>query len=279
MDMILPSTGVRVFAYDAGRPVRSDSLPTIVMIHGAGQEHSIWAQQSRWLAWRGYPILAVDLPAHGRSAALPTGLIDSVPAFADWLISLLQTLQIQQCVLIGNSMGSLIALETAARLADADAQSQVTVRAVALLGTAAPMKVSAMLLDGSKANDPKVHEWITIWSHAPQTPYRASPIPGLSLYDTALALLDRTAPGVLHHDFVACNAYTQGATQAAKVAAPTLVLSGQKDMMTPPKAAMPLAQALPQGTMVTLPNVGHSMMAEAPRAVQLQLAHLLQKIV
>src|ERR1700748_833511 len=43
-------------------------LPTVVFLHGAGMDHTAWAQHDRWFAHHGYNVLAPDLPGHGRSA-------------------------------------------------------------------------------------------------------------------------------------------------------------------------------------------------------------------
>ncbi|WP_163478991.1 alpha/beta fold hydrolase, partial [Klebsiella pneumoniae] len=63
-------------------------------------------------AHHGYGVLAVDLPGHGRSAGLP---LTRVEAIAAWLHRLLDVAGAQQATLVGHSMGSLIALEAAAR--------------------------------------------------------------------------------------------------------------------------------------------------------------------
>ena len=77
--------GSDVYAYTGSRPFDA-ALPTIVFVHGAANDHSVWALQSRYFAHHGRNVLAVDLPGHGRSGgdALP-----SVEAIADWLPALL----------------------------------------------------------------------------------------------------------------------------------------------------------------------------------------------
>jgi pimeloyl-ACP methyl ester carboxylesterase len=69
--------GVGAFATDGGR-AHEPGQPTVVLIHGAGLDHSVWALQSRWFAYHGRNVLAVDLPGHGRSAGTPLASI------ADW---------------------------------------------------------------------------------------------------------------------------------------------------------------------------------------------------
>src|SRR4029453_9963647 len=109
--MQLSVNGSDVLGAPGGKPF-DPSLPAVVMIHGAGFDHSTWALHSRWFAHHGYSVLAPDLPCHGRSAgkALPT-----IADMADWTAALLDAAKAPKAKLVGHSMGSLIALETAAR--------------------------------------------------------------------------------------------------------------------------------------------------------------------
>src|ERR1044072_9073943 len=97
-----------------GRPF-DPSLPAVVMLHGAGFDHSTWALHSRWVAHHGYSGLAPDPPADGGSSgkALPT-----ISDMADWTAALLDAAGAPKARLVGHSMGSLIALETSARHPD-----------------------------------------------------------------------------------------------------------------------------------------------------------------
>ena len=77
--------------------------------------------------------------------------------------------------------------------------------------------------------------------------------------------MERAAKGVLHTDLVATNAYDGGAAAAA-VACPTLVVIGEKDLMTPAKAGRALAAAISGAVNVTFPGLGHIMLEEDPDA-------------
>ncbi len=68
--MQLSVNGNDVFVATGGKPF-DPSLPAVVMIHGAGFDHSTWALHSRWFAHHGYSVLAPDLPGHGRSGGKP----------------------------------------------------------------------------------------------------------------------------------------------------------------------------------------------------------------
>ena len=87
------------------------------------------------------------------------------------------------------------------------------------------------------------------------------------LTGNAMRLMERTKPGVLHADLVACDRYARGHCSAAQVRCPTLVILGARDIMAPPKNAQALIAALPDARVVTLPDCGHALMAEQPDAV------------
>src|SRR5882762_2859825 len=105
------------------------SQPTIVLLHGAGFDHTTWALHSRWFAHHGYGVLAPDLPAHGRSIGPP---LSTITEMADWTAALLDAAGVAKAWLVGHSMGSLVALETAAR-------HPARISALSLIGTAAAM--------------------------------------------------------------------------------------------------------------------------------------------
>src|SRR5216683_3323404 len=65
--MQLSVNGSDTFVATGGRDFDA-ALPTIVLLHGAGFDHSSWALHSRWFAHHGHNVLAPDLPGHGRSS-------------------------------------------------------------------------------------------------------------------------------------------------------------------------------------------------------------------
>ena len=101
--MLLTAQGVDAYCYTGGKPFDA-ALPTVVFIHGAQNDHSVWALQTRYFAHHGYSVLAVDLPGHGRSkGAAKTG----VPELADWLLQGLDAAGIQAS--ITQRFGALLA--------------------------------------------------------------------------------------------------------------------------------------------------------------------------
>jgi pimeloyl-ACP methyl ester carboxylesterase len=217
----------------------------------------VWILQSRYFAHHGRSVLAVDLPGHGRSAG---PALESVEALADWVVQLLDAAGVHEAALVGHSMGSLVALECAARHA-------LRVSRIALVGTAVPMRVSDELLTATRDDEPLAQDMVNIWSHSAYAHYPSNPGPGFWVMGENLRLMERQAPGVMHVDFAACNAYGNGLAAAAKVACPALLLLGRRDVMTPPRAARELARNLKEAKVVEIAGSGHALMAEKPDEV------------
>ncbi len=244
------------YAYTGGKPF-DPALPTVVFIHGAEHDHSVWALQSRYLAHHGRGVLAVDLPGHGRSEGPP---LESVEAIADWVIALLDAAGVQRATLIGHSMGSLVSIECAARHPERIAK-------IVLVGTAVPMKVSEELLNATRDDEPLAQDMVNIWSHAAYAQYPSNPGPGFWVMGGNLRVMQRQKPGVMHVDFKACNDYVNGITAAGKVAAPAMLIVGKRDVMTPPRATKEIAAALADKRIVEIAGTGHALMAEKPDEV------------
>lgn len=253
--MNLRVDGRGAFAYTAAHEI-DPARRSVVFVHGAGLDHSWWGLQSRYFGYHGFNVLAVDLPAHGRSEG---PALTSIGAMADWVRKFLDEKKIKSAALVGHSMGSLVALEFAARHPE-------RAERIALIGTAYPMKVGEAFLDAARRNDQSAYDMETIWGHAAQVPLAGNPNPGMWMYGDTLARLARLAPGVLYTDLAACNAYSGGLEAAAKVKCPALFVLGRRDVMTPPKAAAELAKAIAGSRTVQIGASGHSLMAEAPDA-------------
>jgi pimeloyl-ACP methyl ester carboxylesterase len=246
----------KTYAYTANRAFDA-SKPTVVFIHGAANDHSVWSLQSRYYAYHGWNALACDLPGHGKSAGSPC---PSIGAAADWVMRLLDAAGAATAALVGHSMGSLIALETAAR-------HPARVTRLALIGSVVPMPVSEPLLNASKANDHVAYDMITAFAHSATAQMGGNRLPGMWMMGSAMRLLERSAPGALYADFSACNSYETGLEAAQKVKCPALMILGKRDLMAPMKIAQDLISKLPGVRVVALEGTGHSLMAEKPDEV------------
>jgi pimeloyl-ACP methyl ester carboxylesterase len=248
--------GKEIFAGTGGRDF-DPSLPAVVFLHGAGMDHSVWALLARSFAHHGFSVLAPDLPGHGRSAGAP---LASVAALADWTAALIDAAGVRATKLVGHSMGSLAALETAARHPE-------KVSGLALIATAAPMRVSDDLLDAAKKNDHAAIDMIALWGEGYRATLGGSQAPGLWMLGGAERLLEAAHPGVLFADLAACNDYRDALAAAAKVAVPSTVILGSRDLMTPIKGGKAVAAAIAGCRLTVLDGAGHMLMSERPDEV------------
>src|SRR5581483_7350644 len=96
LTMELKVANQTVYAYTGGKNFDAKP-PTVVFIHGGEQDHSIWVLQSRYLAHHGFGVLALDLPAHGRSRGAP---LERIEDMADWVVGVLAAAGVTAAALI-----------------------------------------------------------------------------------------------------------------------------------------------------------------------------------
>ena len=257
--MILNVEGDDAYCYTGGKPF-DPALPTVVFIHGAQNDHSVWILQTRYFAHHGFNVLALDLPGHGRSKGAAK---TTVEAMAVWLLALLDGVQVQAAMLVGHSMGSLVALEAAF-------QAPARVSKLAMLGTTYPMRVSETLLETAKNDEESAIDMVNIWSHSMRAQNPACALAGVSAMGSARRLMQRMSAlnpqQLFYTDFSACNAYANGEAAAHAVACPALFIFGSKDMMTPARSTRLLTTAIGHAKVVHV-DAGHSLMTEQPGAV------------
>lgn len=247
--------GRQAFVHTGGVEV-DPGLPAVVLVHGAGMDHTAWHHQTRALAHRGLAALAPDLPGHGRS---PGPAPTSIDEMAGWVVDLLDAMGIERAALAGHSMGSLVALEAAASAPD-------RVERLVLVGSSGEMGVHPDLLAAAEQDLPLAARLIAGWSFGGRGRMGGHPLPGTWLRGSGIRLVEASPPGTLAAGLRACAAYP-GLERAGAVAAPSLVIAGSADRMTPPDAAGRLARALPAGRLEIIEGAGHLTMAERPERV------------
>lgn len=230
---------------------------SVVFVHGAGFDHSVWTLFARHFARLGWNAIAVDLPGHGRSAGEP---ITSIEAMADWLERVLETLQLDSVALVGHSMGSLIALATAASLGNKASH-------LVLIGSIAPMPVSDPILDATANKPSSAHTMLTSFSFSKQNLLGGNPNPGMWMISDSMRRYETEISTALDSDMRACNAYTDGLSSAERISCPALMIHGHADRLTPIRATKPLMHAIPDANLATIMGCGHSLMVEAPNEV------------
>ncbi len=249
--MDIDLNGSKVFAHTGGQNF-DPSLPVMILIHGAGNNHTFWGMQTRYFAHHGYSVLALDLPGHGQSNGQP---LQNISEIASWLWKVIECLRASQVNLVGHSMGSLIALEAAAMHPE-------KVESLILVGVAERVAVHKDLLRAALDDDPSAYDMITDWGFGKWSHLGGHQVPGLWMQGGSRALLASGSPGVLGCDLVACNEYTQTIEAAKNITCPSLMLIGSKDRMTPPAMAENLIKNLVNVEIQTIESTGHMIIVE-----------------
>lgn len=222
----------------------------LVFVHGAGLSSSGWKFQTEFFT----DSTAVDLPGHGDSTAAS---FDNIADYASWLEPNIRATGPEPVTLVGHSMGSLIALETAARNPDMVAK-------LVLIGTSAEMPVDTELLEAARNRDTTAAAMVIKWSLPRHSGYGR---PKDWVIQMSSDFMHAAESGVMANDLTACANYRDAVAMAEKVRCPTLLILGEKDVMTKPTGAQPLAAALGDARIVVIEKAGHMLPLETADAV------------
>ncbi len=231
----------------------------LVLIHGAGGDHLSWPSQIRRLS--GYRVYTPDLPGHGKSRG--HGL-QRIPAYGERINNWLNELEFPDIFLGGHSMGGAIALWTAIHHPE-------RVKGLILIGSGASLPVNLSLIEelASPQGFPTAVDNICRWSFSPKTESR--------LIDEVRKQMLKNRPTVLGGDFRACDAYDLS-EQLYRVKAPTLILVGEEDKMTPMRFAEGLREGIRDAELQVIPGAGHMAPLEQPNKTADLIREFLEKV-
>jgi 3-oxoadipate enol-lactonase len=87
------------------------------------------------------------------------------------------------------------------------------------------------------------------------------------LAERATRMMTRQKPETVAADLEALRDRPDSTSFLASIAVPTLLVVGEKDVLTPPSESQAMAAAIPGARLVTIPGAGHLAPMERPRAV------------
>ncbi|MBV6395882.1 MAG: 2-hydroxy-6-oxo-6-phenylhexa-2,4-dienoate hydrolase [Anaerolineales bacterium] len=235
------------------------SRPPVVFIHGAGGTHLHWSPQTRRIP--NYRVYALDLPAHGKSAGLGS---QHIGEYARAVINFLDALKLNAAVMIGHSMGGGIALSLAL-----DFPKRVL--GLGLIGTGARLRVDPRMLESTSRAEtfPAAVQLIN------DLEFGVSVSPRLK--ELARQRMSEMRPAVLHGDFLACDEFDV-TNRLNEISAPTLILCGAQDQLTPPKYSEQLHTQIQNSRLAIVPQAGHMVMLEQPELFTQSAAEFLDTI-
>lgn len=218
---------------------------TIVALHGAGMTGAVFGGMVPHLL--DFSFRALTFPGHDARAG--GALIADIAGMGAWVREKIQDEAQGSVILMGHSMGALVALAAAAAPA---------VYALVLMGGAAKMPVNAALLATARNTPSEAMGMVAKWGIDAAHPQAGAVRTVLS------SIMAQTEPAAIANDLAACDSFQDGGALALGLACPALVLAGMHDKMVPPASASALAEMIPQGDYRVLKDCGHMIMLERP---------------
>jgi len=232
----------------AERGERRADRPSLVFIHGAGAGSGIWSMTLARVA-RSAHAIAIDLPGHGPSAGGDLATL-SMERYRDAVGELCGALCLGPSVLVGHSMGALVALEAALAWPD-------KVRALVLVAAAPKMPVDPELLALLRDDPDRATLWLADRSLSPRVK------PAIRRGFLAAGVCRASAsPEVARADFEIVLGADLTDDRLATITCPIVWLDGADDAMVPRGC-----RDGRRGSVVTVPDAGHLLPIEAPAAI------------
>jgi pimeloyl-ACP methyl ester carboxylesterase len=260
--------GVRLRWFEGG------SGPTVMLIHGYGGAGSNWTLVAPRLLARSR-VIVPDLPGHGGSSPLP-GPPERVDPYAERLAALLD----EPAVLVGHSLGAVVALRLAVRRPE-------LVRGIVLAGAAG--------IGSSTRSAERTLTFISVvqpgkrisrlWRPFTRNPFLRKLAFGTVSVADPRGLDSRAAAGflagsALHTDIRSAGdalVRSDPRVDLEQVKAPALVLHGARDVQVPMRDAFEYARRL-RAPVRTIADCGHLLIGERPEAVVDALFSFLDRV-
>ena len=236
---------------------RRGAGPDVLLIAGLGDPAEAWQPQLDGLADR-YRVTAFDNRGVGRTP--PAGGPLTVATMADDAAAIIRALDAPAVDVAGFSMGSCIAQELAIRHPE-------LVRSLVLVSTYA--RPDALLraqlemwrwLPLAAPDERSFFEAFFTWVYTPRAHADGTVA---RCVEEAMAFPHQQTVEAFQAQVDACLGH-DAADRLARIAAPTLVLAGELDMILPPRLSRFVAEAIPGARFELLPGEAHQPFQEVP---------------
>ncbi len=233
-----------------------EAARALVCLHGIGGSQNAFDDQAEAVTGAGWRLIAWDMPGYGASP-LPAGY--SFETLARSVVALLDDAGLDRAVLLGHSMGGMVAQETAARFPDRVSGLVLFATTPAFGGRDDKFKNEFLAHRLKPLNEGKTPADIApnlvggMFSEATPETVKAKAVESMAAItsDSYRAALE-------------CIVTFNRAEDLARIACPTLVLAAEKDTLSPPKTMGRMAERIPAACFVTLDGVGHLANFEDP---------------
>ncbi|MEO5307539.1 alpha/beta hydrolase [Corynebacterium sp. c8Ua_99] len=265
---------------------------TIVFIHGFTLAGESWYRQFNALR-KSHPearLLTMDLRGHGQTGAVPASLCTVEGAAADALAVIAERAATGKLIVVGHSLGGLIALHMV-RAAEESIRRRIA--GVVLISTSidklaaqgVPQILASPVADAARnaiESSPKeirkfreaiaslMAPSLAVAVFARRTDYEIIEFHAAMINETPLETFVGYLDDLQDHDEFAAGPHLGGL--------PGAVLVGTKDDVTPRKQADLIMEKWPDAELVEVDGAGHMLPLEAPDAVNRAIERVLEKV-
>jgi pimeloyl-ACP methyl ester carboxylesterase len=250
--------GYATYYYYVGKTTLPDVVPDfsrgrkLIMIHAAGSNGHAWHYQYEALGAAHSPI-APDLPGHGRSSGVEA--LSSVADYTDFVIAFADALKIDSAVFVGRSMGGAVAIDLAARYPE-------RVQGLVLMATAAKFNIPPE----------RIEQWRAVTMGRIGQPFTNDGYSAKTIAEKRAVIQEgwgeqiRTDPRTRWGDIVGAS-QVDLRDQLSRVVAPTLILAGADDQITPPADAELIEHGIKGARLEVIADAAHNLTTERPTEV------------
>ncbi|ASW53597.1 alpha/beta fold hydrolase [Plantactinospora sp. KBS50] len=271
--------------------------PTLVFVHGFCLDMGTFHFQRTALARRGgHRMVFYDQPGHGRSGSLRSGEYD-LARLGDALREVVErTVPNGPLVLVGHSMGGMTIMALAERYPDlfgnrvvgtvlmatsAGRLRQTRLGVPAVLSRAGtpllPILDNATRLSGGVLDRARRATTNVAWLLTRRYGFGTSrPSPALVSYVEEMN--SHTSAETVARYLRTLYTHSRHPALAALAGTPTLVIVGDKDLITPPEQSAEIVRRLPDAQFVLVPESGHVVMLEHADVVNAALMDFLDRL-
>ncbi|MHA1310684.1 MAG: alpha/beta fold hydrolase [Candidatus Helarchaeota archaeon] len=251
----LEINGVNIFYQDSD-PNSTSNQKTIIFIHGAGENSNLWKFQFSELS-KYFRIISIDLPGHANSSA---ELELSMDLYLKCIDKLILHLDRNKITLAGHSMGGAICMSYFLKYDNVDS--------LILIGTGAKLKVSSLIFESLQSDfNSAINQISSIAMYSKSKP----------LIEFVKAESLRTTSKTYIADFNICNKFDI-MDQVKKITVPTLIICGEKDLLTPQKYSIYLNEKIKKSILQIIPNAGHDVHIEKSSVINQIIKNFVESI-
>jgi len=230
---------------------RAGRAPTVVCIHGFCQSSAYWSPTLDRIAAEGVGALAVDLPGFAGSAA-ESGPY-TMPAIADAVAAFLGQRGLKDIVLVGGSMGGVVAQHLVLRH-PYFVSRLLLVATGAAIGDPAGAQAKADAMAAAPWDEDTVTPIVAGFFYSPPSPSKLAEYRAIAMQASHQAAVEAARS----------NANLRTLEDLGRIAVPTLIVQGRYDKARTVEHGQLMQSLLPNAALTVLEDAGHTPQLERP---------------